>query len=137
MENTSREAANLEIISRYLQALTDGAPAEALAAFFDKEVIQHEFPNRLVPGGAKRDLAALLASAEQGKKVIRKQRYEVRSAIAKGDRAALEVDWSGILARPLGALPEGYEMRARFAVFFVLREGRILSQHNYDCFEPW
>jgi ketosteroid isomerase-like protein len=28
-------------------------------------------------------------------------------------------------------------MRARFAVFFGFRDGKICSQRNYDCFEPF
>ncbi len=28
-------------------------------------------------------------------------------------------------------------MKAFFAVFLGLREGKIISQRNYDCFEAW
>ena len=42
-----------------------------------------------------------------------------------------------MLAIPLGTLPAGGEMRARFAVFLQFRDGKIVSQRNYDCFEPW
>jgi hypothetical protein len=28
-------------------------------------------------------------------------------------------------------------MRARFAVFLDYRDGMIVQQRNYDCFEPW
>jgi ketosteroid isomerase-like protein len=50
---------------------------------------------------------------------------------------ALEVRWSGTLAVPVGSFPAGGEMRARFAVFLDFRDGKIVAQRNYDCFEPF
>jgi ketosteroid isomerase-like protein len=50
---------------------------------------------------------------------------------------AIEVQWTGTLAVALGTLPAGGEMRARFAMFLELRDGKIARQRNYDCFEPW
>jgi hypothetical protein len=26
---------------------------------------------------------------------------------------------------------------ARFAIFLTFRDGKIVRQHNYDCFDPW
>ena len=40
-------------------------------------------------------------------------------------------------AVPVGSLPAGGHMRARFAVFIELRDGKIASQRNYDCFDPY
>jgi ketosteroid isomerase-like protein len=122
---------------RYLAALEEGATGEALAAFFTTDVVQEEFPNRLVPQGAQRDLAALLEGAVRGQQVISAQRFTILNALVSGDHVALEVAWNGTLAVPLGSLPAGGEMRARFAVFLDYREGRIARQRNYDCFEPW
>jgi ketosteroid isomerase-like protein len=137
MPPDSQAEANLATVRRYLAALEAGATGDALAAFFTPDVVQEEFPNRLVPAGALRDLAALLEGAERGQLVMRSQRYEVLNTIAAGDQVALEVQWTGTLAIDLGTLAAGSEMRARFGVFLVLRDGRIARQHNYDCFEPW
>lgn len=101
------------------------------------EVIQEEFPNRLVPTGAKRDLAALLDGYERGKKVISSQQYEIKNAMAGANVVALEVLWTGTLAVALGTLPVGGQMRAHFAMFLEFRDGKIVAQRNYDCFEPW
>jgi ketosteroid isomerase-like protein len=128
---------NLDTARRYLRAIEQGATGEALAAFFHPEVTQREYPNRLVPTGATRDLKAVLDGAERGQKVVASQRYEVRHTVVQGDFVALEVDWSATLKVPLGALPAGGTMRAAFAVFLTFRDGLILSQHNYDCFEPF
>jgi ketosteroid isomerase-like protein len=128
---------SLARVKEYLAAIEAGATGASLAVFFTPDVMQEEFPNRLVPGGARRDLAALLDAAERGQKVLRAQRYEILSALERGDTVALEVQWTGALAVPVGSLAAGGEMRARFAVFFELRDGKIARQRNYDCFEPF
>jgi ketosteroid isomerase-like protein len=127
----------LELTRRYFATVEAGATGEALAAFYAPEVVQEEFPNRVTAQGARRDLKAILDAAERGRKVMASQRYEILHAIADGDRAAVEFQWSGTLAVPVGSLPAGAEMRARCACFLEFRAGRIVAQRNYDCFEPW
>jgi ketosteroid isomerase-like protein len=75
--------------------------------------------------------------AERGRQVMSAQRFEVLSSMASGDRVALEVQWTGTLAIPLGSLAAGDEMRAWFGVFLDFRDGRIAAQRNYDCFDPF
>ncbi len=131
------EHPNLETTRRYLEAIERGADAAELAEFFDPDVVQEEFPNRLVPTGARRDRQGLLDAHERGKQVVSGQTFEVRNAVVDGDRVALEVFWSATLAAAVGSLPAGGTMRAHFAVFLEFREGKIVAQRNYDCFEPW
>jgi ketosteroid isomerase-like protein len=99
--------------------------------------LQEEFPNRLLPDGAKRDVADMLEAAVRGQKVMTAQRYEILNAIAINNQVALEVQWSGTLAIPFGSIPAGGEMRARSAMFIEFRDGKIVRQRNYDCFDPW
>ena len=134
---TSTEEANVQTARAYLAAVEGGATGEALARWFTPDVVQEEFPNRLVPTGARRGLRELLDGAVRGQTVMRAQRYEVLSAFASGDRVALEVQWTGTLAIPLGSLAAGDPMRARFGVFLDFRDGRIAAQRNYDCFDPF
>jgi predicted ester cyclase len=70
-------------------------------------------------------------------KLLSHQHYEIRSAIAEGSRVAVEAAWSGTLAVPLGTLVAGAIMKAHFAMFFEVVDGRIRMQRNHDCFEPW
>ena len=106
---------NLDRAKAYLRAIEAEDPN--VDAFFAPDVVQREFPNRLVPQGAPR--------------------YELRNAVEHGDRLALEVLWTATLRMPLGALPAGATLRAHFAVFLEYRNGLIASQHNYDCFDPF
>ena len=128
---------NLAIARRYLEAIENGAEGGALAEFFTKDIVQEEFPNRLSPIGQHRNLQALLDAARKGKKIISHQKYDVLNAIADGDRVAMEVFWSGLLAVPLEGMPANSQLRALVSIFFEFRDGKIYRQHNYDCFDPW
>lgn len=136
------ELALLERTRAYLAAIEQSTDAESPVpegslAFYHPEVKQEELPNRLVPTGAVRDLAALRDAALRGRGVLRSQRFAVRSAMVQGNRVALETLWVGVLAVPFGALPAGGEMRAHFAMFIEFDGDRIRAQRNYDCFEPF
>ena len=41
------------------------------------------------------------------------------------------------LAVPVASLPAGGVMRARFAMFFECKGGKIWRIRNYNCSEPW
>jgi predicted ester cyclase len=130
-------AGNLEIARRYLQALERGETGAPLSKFFAPDVAFEEFPNRLTPLGKKRGLAAALEAAERGKKAMSNQMYKITHEIAESDRVALEGEWVGTLEVPFGLLPVGGQRKAFFAVFLEFREGKIVRQRNYDCFEAW
>jgi len=134
---TTEEQANLDAVHAYLGALQAGEVGDPLKRFFTDDVRQIELPNRLNPLGQESDLSSMLKRSEQGRKILSKQCYEIVSEIAQGRRAAVEARWTGVLAVPLGTLSAGSEMKANFAMFFEFEEGKIASQRNYDCFEPW
>ena len=133
----SAPADNLSLLRRYLQAVEGFAAGDALAAFYTADAVQEELPNRLTPQGARRDLRAILAAAERGQRALSSQRFELLDAVASADRVAAEVKWTGTVAVAIGALPVGGELRARFAMFLEIRDGRIANQRNYDCFYPF
>ena len=57
--------------------------------------------------------------------------------IEQGDQVAVEVIWTATLAVAVGTLAVGDAMRAHFGVFLTWRDGKIISQRNYDCFDPF
>lgn len=128
---------NLAIARRYLEALESGAEGSVLADFFTTDVVQEEFPNRLSPIGAHRELADVLDASRKGKQTLRAQKYDIRNSIVEGDSVALEVFWSGYLAVPVDTLPADSEMRAHLSIWLEFRDGKIARQHNYECFDPW
>ena len=59
-----------ELIERakaFMRAVASMAPAHEIEAFYAPDVVQEEFPNRLLPNGALRDLAALREAGEKGR----------------------------------------------------------------------
>jgi ketosteroid isomerase-like protein len=131
------EAANIETVRTYFKAIEDGAVGDAIARFFAPDVIQDEFPNRLMPNGARRNLNDIRDASERGQKVVSTQTFEIQNLVASGDWVAVETIWTGTLSVPFGTIPAGGRMRARFGVFIQLRDGKIIAQRNYDCFDPF
>ncbi len=132
----SADSELLTIVKKYFESIENEDP-EASLRFFAPDVVQEEFPNRLVPNGAKRDLAALREGAHKGRKVVAAQRFEIVNALVNESQVAVEAIWTGTLAIPLGSIPAGGQMRARFGVFLEFRDRQILRQRNYDCFDPF
>jgi ketosteroid isomerase-like protein len=130
-------ARNLDTALRYIEGLSSGMGADDLTQFFTPDVVQEEFPNRLLPNGATRDLAALKEARVRGKGLLSAERFEVLATIADGDNIALELRWIATVGIKAGPFEAGQELRARFAIFLEFRDGRIARQRNYDCFDPW
>lgn len=133
----TQEADNIAIAKAYLRDIEQGKTGEALAFHFDPNVVQEEFPNALSPRRVQRDLKAILEGAERGQALLSGQKFDVETAIATGDDVALEVAWSGTLAVPVASLAAGDTMQANIAVFLKFRNGKIIHQRNYDCYEPF
>jgi ketosteroid isomerase-like protein len=127
---------NLALARQYLKAIESGASGEKMAQFFAPEVVVEIFPSKFFPNGSRNNLEGIRAAANRGKKVRSPQSYEIKNAIASGDQVALEIDWTGTLAVPFQTIPAGGQMRAHFAAFRHYKDGKIVSQRNYDCYEP-
>ena len=123
-----------DLVRAYLKAIEERSDS---LAFFAEDAIQEEFPNALVPAGARRTLDELREANERGRDVLTSETYEILSLIEDGDRVACEVLWRGVLAVPIRSLKPGDVMKARFGVFFEFAGDRIRRQRNYDCFEPF
>lgn len=128
---------HLRLIRSYFDAIERNAAEPELESFFAERVRQHEYPNRLIEQGAERDRAQLLAGSRKGRQVVENQRYEVRSALVDGERVALELTWTATLKVPLARTPAGGTLTANCGVFFRIADGRIVEQHNYDCFDTF
>ena len=123
-----------DIVRAYLKAIE--ARADSLA-FFAPDAVQEEFPNALVPNGARRTLAELKEAQKRGRNVMQSETYEIVSLVEGGDIVAAEVLWRGVLAVPIRSLKPGDVMKARFGVFFEFDGDKIRRQRNYDCFDPF
>ena len=128
---------NVDIARRYLAQLSAGAGPDEVSSFYAPDVVQEEFPNRLMPSGATRDLQALKEGRARGLALLQKEIFELRNVVADGDQVAMEVVWTATIAQAAGPFAAGQSLRARFAIFLEFRDGLIVRQRNYDCFDPW
>jgi ketosteroid isomerase-like protein len=119
----------LTVAKRMIAAIEAG-DRETLAGLYADEAIQHELPNALVPRGIRRDKPAILEAFDRGGALMAKQRFEITNAVTQGRHAAVEADF-------FGEAKSGKTFRARFAMFFEVVDGKIVSQRNYDCFDPF
>ena len=127
---------NLEKVRRYLKAIEDGEFAEIRELFVpDASMVQ--FPNRIYPQGLSASVSQMSEAFEKGRKLLASQTYKIKNELVNGDSVAVEVLWIGKLAVPFGSMAAGSEMRAHSAMFVEFKEGKIVSQKNYDCFVPW
>ena len=131
------DPSNIARTHQYLQAVASMGPFESVADFYGSDVAIQEFPNRIVPQGRIRRAADLSAAYEQGRKTLQSQTYAVQRIFEAGDEVVAELEWTGILAVPVMNLPAGREMKAFVAMFLTFREGKIVSQRNYDCYPPF
>jgi ketosteroid isomerase-like protein len=122
-----------EIVTAYLRAI-EARDTEAVDRLLHPEVQLTEHPNRVSPAGMRVDLAGMRAAGERGRKLMASERYEIRQMIVEGNRAAVQLTWSGTLAVAAGPLPAGHVMRAEICSILELKDGKVWRQEQYDCF---
>jgi ketosteroid isomerase-like protein len=127
----------ITIARRYLETLAALGPVDGVLAFFAPDAVIEILPNKVTPNGHTGGIADARVGYEKGRLLFRSQNFVVRNMILSGDQVAGEVEWSGVLAAPFRHLAAGEEMRAYFALFLKFREGKIISQRNYDCYPPF
>lgn len=132
----SVETSNMATV-RDLIAAIERFDVETVARLYHADVVQTEHPNRLYPKGQVRDRATMLRDLPKGKAVLRSQRYPIEAILASGDMVTVQTRWEGILNVPLGRLQPGDTMVAHICMVMTLRDGQVVAQTNYDCYEDF
>jgi ketosteroid isomerase-like protein len=127
---------NLDRARRYLKAIEDG-DADHVLSLFSPDAVLEQLPNRVYPQGIRANVTRAQEAFEKGRKLFSRQTYEITNQATSGNIVALEVLWTGTLAIPFGTLSPGSQMRCHSAMFIEFRDGKIVAQRNYDCFDPW
>lgn len=135
--DTEEDRSNLALITRYYDLMNRGPVEGVFTECLDPAVVQEEFPNQLLPNGARRDLAALREAAVRGRALMAGQHFDVVAMYPVGGTVIVESVWTGTVAVDAGPFRAGTVLRAHFAQFFEVRDGRITAIRNYDCFDPW
>jgi hypothetical protein len=96
-----------------------------------------EHPNPVVPHGARRGLAEILAGFAAGRSLLSEQAFHIHELLTDGDRAALRATWKGTVGHDIGPYQKGLEMTAHVAAFVTVRDGLVLEHETFDCYEPF
>jgi ketosteroid isomerase-like protein len=130
------EERNIETVRAYLRAI-ESFDVEQMGVLLDNGVVQTEYPNKLYAKGQVRGREVMMRDLPRGQKVLRSQAYPIETVFGSGDKVVVETRWEGILNVPLGRLQPGDAMVAHIAMIFTLKDGRIVAQKNYDCYEDF
>jgi ketosteroid isomerase-like protein len=129
-------ATPLDCVLGLFRAIEAGGGAAALRPFLAEDYVLTEAPHLLGPAGSTRTLEQVLDGAEQSGEIVSGQRFEVQRSTCEGGRVVVEAEWSATVIMDLPYWDEGDTIRARTASVFEVRDGRIVSQHSYDCYYP-
>ena len=117
-------------------AISDGASGDRLRSFFHPDAEQVEYPSLMRPHGHRRPLEEMVAAADLGLAMIRDQKYDVHHVVEQGDHAAVQLTWTATMAVDAGPIPAGTALVSHVAAFYDFRDGLVLRQSSYDCYEP-
>ncbi len=130
------EGGNAAIVREYIGAI-ERFDVEAVGRLLHPDVVQIERPNKLYAEGQTRGYDKMMADLPRGAKVLRKQSYSITATYEAGDTVIVETRWEGIVNVSLGALQPGDAMVAHICMVITLRDGRVVRQVNYDCYEDF
>ena len=128
---------NEKLVLDFLKMLELRKSSDEFQKFYHSDVEQTEFPNAITRNTTTRTLNDLKESSEKGRKILTKEKYEVKNILSVGDTVILECIFRGTLAIPIGNIAVGEQMTAHFVQIFEFKDGKIFRQRNYDCFEPF
>jgi len=127
---------NAAIVREYIGAI-ERFDVEAVGRLLHPDVVQIERPNKLYSKGQTRGYDKMMADLPRGAKVLRAQSYPISAMHEAGDTVTVETRWEGIVNVPLGTLQPGDAVVAHICMVITLRDGRIVRQVNYDCYEDF
>jgi len=124
----------LDCVLGLLRAIEADGGAAALEPFLADDYVLTEAPHLLGPDGSTRNRSQVLEGAEHSSEIVSGQRFDVERTTCEGGRVVVEAEWSATLQIDLPHWDRGEQIRARTASIFEVRDGRIVSQHSYDCY---
>jgi ketosteroid isomerase-like protein len=126
-----------EIVIKFISAIENKKDFSVLAQFYHPEIEQIEFPNLLLKNKTTRNLNDLKEAFAKGKSVLQGEKYNILTSYIFENKVIIEAEWTGVLAIPIGSKKIGDELKANFAQFYEFKNGKIVRQRNYDCFEQF
>ena len=124
----------LTLAKNYLKAIKAN---QDITLFFHPDAVQVELPNRLNPKGVVSYLDQIIERSYKGRKLLKVQNYEIENEVVMDDTVVLQIKWTGVVAVSIGRLGAGQTMKGYFAMFLRFKNGQIIKQTNYNCFDDF
>lgn len=126
------------IVRRYYDVVADlSSGGDDLQPLLGPSFRVTEHPNPISPTGAVRDRDATIQGFLAGKNLLREQSFDVHEIVVAGDRAAARLTWRGVVDIDAGPLSAGQELVAEIASFLTVRDGHVVEQETFDCYQPF
>ena len=125
------------LVIELMQALESGVHGEELRRFFHDDAEQIEYPSLVDPRVGRRGLDGMITASELGAGLLAFQRYDVRRWIESEETVVCQAEWHAELAKDAGPLREGQHLHTYSILIFTFRDGKIIRQEAYDCYEPF
>ena len=113
-----------------------GSTAQGLKEFYDEAVEWQEMPHRFAPTGQIRNFASLQVAFTKGRELTAQQSYVLDDVVVSDNAAALQISWGMTFAQALGDMAAGAKLSGKLAIFFRLKDGKIIRQTDYLCYDP-
>lgn len=126
-----------QFVRRFLAAIERDEVVGHETQWYTPDAVQVEWPNMLLPAGATRNVDQLREAGLRGRSIVESQSYEITDIVVADDKVAVEAIFRARFRMDIAGLPRGAVMTAHFAMFFLMRDGRIARHHTYDCFDDW
>jgi hypothetical protein len=127
---------SIDVVEQFVASFDRRWPGEdELSELFAPGVRFIERPNLVNPAGSERDLAAIHAGIEAGRRLLAWQSYEVRDRVVEGETVVTRMRWTGELAVDAGTWPAGTRLAAWCVAHYQLSDGRIVRIEQHDCYE--
>jgi ketosteroid isomerase-like protein len=138
-EQTAAQVSDVEsIVRRYYGVVADlSSGADDLQPLLSPDLRVTEHPNPISPNGGVRDREATVQGFLAGKNLLREQSFDVHEIVVDGDRAAARLTWRGVVGIDAGPLVAGQELVAQIASFLTVRDGQVVEQETFDCYQPF
>lgn len=136
--NRASASANVNTYLSFIHNLTSYiTDTVAYSEILHPDVVFYDNPNLINKVGQVRNASKGMAGVAVGQKILAAQRYDFIEIIETGDKLIIECIWTGTMAIDAGHLKQGQQLKAYICMIVEFKNGKIISQRNYDCYAPF
>ncbi|CAM6120200.1 unnamed protein product [Calypogeia fissa] len=101
-----------------------------------KDMVETEYPNLLSPMTRNRSTEEGMKGISMGRRFLKFQKFSIQKVFEAENAVTVEMIWSGEILANIGPLKADQALSAFVCYVFEFKDGLILHQRHYDCFEP-